>query len=147
MSFRFRFSIPYHFLFYLFVCLLPDTVTLSSGSSMKNFFSTYFSTSAAIPQRVGGVHLAQITIALAALLFSRYTLLSQMDSMLAPSLIPTNGQLAIAHSRSSENCLCALPLQDTIAMTDLFSREIINSRPRSAQKFRYYDRICNSLSC
>lgn len=147
MPFRFRFFIPYHFLLYLFVCLLPDTVTLSSGSSMKNFFSTYFSTSAAVPQRAGGVHLAQITIALAALLFSRYTLLSQMDSLLAPSFIPTNNQLAIAHSKSSENCLCALPHQDTIAMTDVFSKEIINSRPRSEQKFRYYDRVSNSLSC
>lgn len=136
------------FLFHVFVCLLPAAVTLSSGSSMKNFFSTYFSTSAASAQRSGGVHLAHIAMALAVLLVSS-TLLSQMDSLPTLSFIPAAGQLAVAHSKSSGNRPSTLPPQDTTAMTDLVSTEIISLGPRTGQKFSYSYCVCdgNSFNC
>ncbi|XP_032295041.1 uncharacterized protein beat-IIa [Drosophila virilis] len=105
---------------------VPARVTLSSGSSVKNFFSTYFSTSAA-SRRVGGVHLAPITMAMAALLVSGGALLSQMVRGLVLQLIPIDARPAIVHSNSTDGRLPTLPcLQGAIAAAGLASSEIIS---------------------
>ncbi|KAL7730546.1 hypothetical protein ACLKA6_000543 [Drosophila palustris] len=79
---------------------VPARVTHSSGSSMRNFFSSYFSTSAA-PRCHGGIFLS-----LAALLISGYAFLGQIghDRVTRP----------IAHSLATE-ILRTLPcLQDDL---------------------------------
>ncbi|XP_030370749.1 uncharacterized protein LOC115621286 [Scaptodrosophila lebanonensis] len=61
---------------------VPARVTLSSGSSMKNFFSTYFSTSAASRRFGIGYHLAPVAMAVAALLVSGGSLLTHMGQLI-----------------------------------------------------------------
>ncbi|EDV91545.1 GH17500 [Drosophila grimshawi] len=108
---------------------VPARVTLSSGSSMKNFFSTYFSTSAA-SRRVGGVHLAPITMALAALLVSSGALFSHIVRELVTQLVPIEARPAIAsiaHSKSTKSRLSTLfCLQGANAAAGKASSEIVS---------------------
>ncbi|XP_034488686.1 uncharacterized protein LOC117792594 [Drosophila innubila] len=103
---------------------VPARVTHSSGSSMRNFFSTYFSTSAA-PRCHGGAFLSPLYMALAtiAFLISGHARLGHMDRRLVHSSqltsTSTDVQRPIAHSLSSE-----------ILLDDLNSVGTISFRPR-----------------
>lgn len=110
------------------VCWLPAAVTLSSGSSVKNFFTTYFSSSAA-SRRVGGVQLAPITMTMIALLVSGGALVGHMIRELVAQLIRLDDRPAIVHSKSSESRLSTstLPrLQGATAAAGLASSGLIN---------------------
>ncbi|KAM8702941.1 hypothetical protein ACLKA7_005307 [Drosophila subpalustris] len=93
---------------------VPARVTHSSGSSMRNFFSSYFSTSAA-PRCHGGIFLS-----LAAFLISGYAFLGQIGH--------NRVTLPIAHSLATE-ILRTLPcLQD--GLDEQASSGIIGFRSR-----------------
>lgn len=125
---------------------LPAAVTLSSGSSVKNFFSTYFSTSAA-SRRVGGIQLAPITMTMIALLVSGGgALVGHMIRELVAQLMPApaSARPAIMHSRSSEGRLSTLPrLQGATAAAGLASSGLINLGPSRGQQLELFVCVTN----
>ncbi|XP_017873867.1 PREDICTED: uncharacterized protein LOC108621197 [Drosophila arizonae] len=122
---------------------VPARVTLSSGSSVKNFFSTYFSTSAA-SRRVGGIQLAPITMTMIALLVSGGALVGHMIRELVAQLMPVDARPAIMHSSSSEGRLSTLPrLQGATAAAGLASSGLINLGASRGQQLELFVCVTN----
>lgn len=113
---------------------VPARVTHSSGSSMKNFFTTYFFTSAA-PRGRDLAHLPPLYMAMAAFLVSGYALLSHIDHGLLKQFISIDARRPIVHSLSTEILFTTLPhLQDANVVDALASSGTISLRHRQEQQ-------------